>query len=202
MSKLKLIISIFAVMLCSSMSAFADVEVGKPAPDFELTDSNGKTHKLSDFKGKNVVLEWFNHDCPFVVKHYGSGNMQALQKKYTESGVIWLAINSGSKESGSYKDPETTNARSLEHKALPTAVLIDDTGKVGKEYGAKTTPHMYVVDATGTLRYQGAIDSTPSADAEDIAKSENYVSKALDAIVAGQEVATTVTKAYGCSVKY
>ncbi len=201
MSRIKLLISLLAIMFCS-ITATAEVQVGQPAPDFQLTDSNGKSHKLSDFKGKNVVLEWFNHDCPFVVKHYGSGNMQALQAKYTKAGVIWLAINSGSKESGSYKDPKTTNARTVEHKAVPTAVLIDDAGTVGKLYGAKTTPHMFVVDTKGILRYQGAIDSIPSAAQDDIAKADNYVSQALDAIIAGKEIANPVTKSYGCSVKY
>jgi peroxiredoxin len=197
----KWFLSIITMIFLSS-SAFAELEVGKPAPDFELTDTKGTTHKLSNFKGKTVVLEWFNHDCPFVVKHYKSGNMPGLQKKYTEAGVIWLSINSGSKASGSYRDPATTDALTEEHKALPTAVLLDESGTTGKLYGAKTTPHMYIIDSEGTLRYQGAIDSTPSADAEDIATSENYVSLALDAISAGTEIASTTTKAYGCSVKY
>ena len=197
----KLITSLLAFLFLS-INAFAELEVGKPAPDFQLTDTKGTTHKLSDFKGKTVVLEWFNHDCPFVVKHYKSGNMQALQSKYTESGVIWLAINSGSKASGSYRDPAQTDSLTAEHKAKPTAVLLDESGATGKLYGAKTTPHMYIIDDQGVLRYQGAIDSNPSANPEDIPTSENYVSKALDALSAGQEIITTTTKPYGCSVKY
>jgi peroxiredoxin len=185
-----------------SLKAQADVASGMPAPNFTLSDTNGKNHSLSDFQGKFVVLEWTNHDCPFVRKHYDSQNMQNLQKAYTGKGVVWLTINSSAPGKQGHFPPETWNELTKTKGASPTAVLLDTDGKVGKMYGAQTTPHMYVIDPKGTLVYQGAIDSTPSADSDDIPKSKNYTQAALDESMAGKNVSTPSTKSYGCSVKY
>lgn len=176
--------------------------IGKPAPEFTLTDTNGKSHKLSDFKGKTVVLEWINHGCPFVVKHYVDGNMQKLQKTYTDKGVVWLSICSSAEGKQGYMTPEDWNKTTAEKKALPTAVLLDGQGKVGMLYSAKVTPHMYIINPEGVLVYNGAIDSIKSTAAADVAKAENYVAKALDEVLAGKAVTTASTPAYGCSVKY
>ena len=181
---------------------FAAVEIGKPAENFTLTDTQGKTHSLSDFKGKFVVLEWYNPDCPFVVKHYDSNNMQTLQKDYTGKGVVWLSINSSAKGKQGHYTPAEYNKIATDKKTAPTAVLLDHDGKVGKTYDAKTTPQIYIVNPEGKLIYQGAIDSKSSADAGDIANSENYVKATLDAALTGKAVTTSSTKPYGCSVKY
>jgi len=180
----------------------AAVTTGEAAPDFTLTDTNGQSHSLSQFKEKCVVLEWFNHDCPFVKKHYDSGNMQALQKEYTGKDVVWLAINSSAAGKEGYYNAEQTNQMTKDKAAAPTAVLLDADGKVGQLYGAQTTPHMYIINPEGILIYQGAIDDKKSADSADIATSKNYVKSALDAAMAGQPVGDSTTKSYGCSVKY
>ena len=192
-----------AVVLLSIIgTALAAPQTGQPAPDFTLTDSNGKSHKLSDFKGKFVVLEWLNHGCPFVVKHYGSGNMQKLQKEYTGKDVVWLSIvSSGPGKQGHMSPAETSKAKE-ESGSAATAVLIDEDGTVGRLYDAKTTPHMFVVNPEGVLVYMGAIDSVKSVDAADIAGAKNYVKQALDEALAGKEISEPVTTAYGCSVKY
>lgn len=186
--------------LCSA--GYADVNVGETAPDFTLTDTNGKAQSLSSYKGKFVVLEWLNHDCPFVHKHYDSGNMQALQKEYTGKDVVWLSINSSAEGKEGYYSAEKSNELTKEKDASPTAVLLDTDGKVGKLYGAKTTPHMFIVSPQGLLIYQGAIDDKASADQEDIKTSKNYVKAALDEAIAGKAVSEPSTKSYGCSVKY
>ena len=176
--------------------------VGKAAPQFTLTDTSGKTWKLSDLKGKVVVLEWFNHGCPFVKKHYESGNMQKLHKEYTGKGVTWLAINSSAKG-------KQGNASAAEHEkafkdkgAAPTAVLVDEEGTVGRAYGAKTTPNMYVIDKKGILVYAGAIDDKNGTEQSEIETAKNYVKSALDEILNGKTVTIAETKPYGCSVKY
>lgn len=190
------------VLLLPAVAPAAPPPVGKPAPGFTLTDSNGKTHSLSDFKGKFVVLEWVNFDCPFVRKHYASGNMQELQKTYTGKGVVWLSIcSSAPGKQGHFAGSELTD-RIKEERAVPTAYLVDDDGTVGKRYEAKTTPHMFVISPEGTLLYAGAIDDTPSTDRDAIATAKNYVRSALDASLAGKPVAVSSTKSYGCSVKY
>jgi hypothetical protein len=176
--------------------------VNAPAPDFSATDSYGKTQKLSAFKGKIVVLEWTNNGCPFVGKHYGSGNMQSLQKKYTGQGVVWLTVVSSAPGTQGYVDAAGANRDTQSRGAAPTAVLLDPTGALGHLYGAQATPHMYVIDPQGQLVYMGAIDDTPSADPSDIGRSKNYVAAAIDAVKAGQPVGVPATKAYGCSVKY
>lgn len=193
---------LFALLLATTGSAFADAEVGKAAPEFTLTDTNGKSHSLKEFKGKTVVLEWLNFDCPFVKKHYGSGHMQKLQAEETKKGVVWLSIVSSAKGKQGYYDPKTMNARREKEKGMQTAILYDSDGKVGKAYGAKTTPHMFVIDKDGKVAYRGAIDDKDTTDLEDIATAKNYVQAALDDIQANRKVATTETKPYGCGVKY
>lgn len=194
-----LFISLF---IFASVIFSQEAKIDNAAPNFKLMDSNGKEHSLSDFKGKYVVLEWINFDCPFVVKHYDSKNMQQLQSKYTQKDVIWLAICSSAKNKQGNFETAEINKRSKEHGAAFTAYLIDEDGKVGRMYDAKTTPHMYVIDTKGVLRYAGGIDDKPSTDKDDIKEAKNYVSAALDNLMAGKEVDTKVSKPYGCSVKY
>lgn len=180
----------------------AEMEIGKPAENFTLADTKGKTHSLTDFKGKFVVLEWYNPDCPFVRKHYDGGNMQSLQKTYTEKDVVWLSINSSAAGKQGHYTPAEYNKLAADKKTAPTALLLDHDGKVGRLYNAKTTPQIFVINPEGNLIYQGAIDNNSSADAADIATSENYVKSTLDAALAGKPVANSATKPYGCSVKY
>jgi peroxiredoxin len=186
----------------AAAEAQAAATVGKAAPDFTLADSNGKNHSLSQYKDKFVVLEWINFDCPFVKKHYGSGNMQKLQDKYTKKGVEWLSINSSSEGRQGNYPPAKINELLKSHNSHASAYLIDADGKVGRLYGAKTTPHMFVIDKKGSLVYAGAIDDKPSVDEGDINNAKNYVAAALDSAMAGKPVATAQTQAYGCSVKY
>lgn len=176
--------------------------MGQAAPDFTLVDSHGTKHTLSGLKGKVVVLEWVNYECPFVGKHYGSGNMQQLQKTYTGKGVVWLSINSSAEGNQGWFAPDRINALIKETAATPTAYLIDADGRVGRAYGAKTTPHMFVVDAKGSVVYAGGIDDTPSTDQADIKTAKNFVRAALDEALAGKPVTTASSAPYGCSVKY
>jgi len=176
--------------------------VGNSAPDFTLPDTNGNNHSLSQYKGKIVVLEWINHDCPFVGKLYNSGKMQELQKTYTKKGVIWLSINSSAPGKQGYRSPEEANELTRQKKAAPIAVLLDPDGKVGKLYGAKTTPHMFIINTAGVLVYNGGIDNIPSTKIEDIARAKNYVQMALDELLAGKKVTVKTSQPYGCSVKY
>ncbi|MDF3130194.1 thioredoxin family protein [Kiritimatiellaeota bacterium B1221] len=191
-------ICIFALSLFTLLGLAQAAE----APAFTLTDTNGNEHSLSDFKGKVVVLEWFNHGCPFVKKHYSKGNMQALQKTYTDKGVVWLAIVSSAEGKQGSDTAEGHNKTAKEKGTNATAILMDTDGTVGKAYGAKTTPHMFVINAEGELVYQGAIDDKRSTNPADIATSKNYVSAALDAVLAGEAVEVTKSTPYGCSVKY
>ena len=202
MRQIQIVFSILFLLLITGLSAQAQVENSNPAPDFTLTDTTGKSHHLSDFKGKFVVLEWYNPNCPFVVKHYSVQNMQNLQKKYTAQSVVWLTINSSAAgKEGNYPAKELSQIMQ-KSEGSPTALLLDGDGKVGKLYGAKTTPHMFIINPAGVLIYQGAIDSIASADSADITKSENYVTQALDEAMANKPVTTASTKSYGCSVKY
>ncbi|HVU23895.1 MAG TPA: redoxin domain-containing protein [Opitutus sp.] len=191
----------FAATLVSSARAAA--AVGAAAPDFALTGIDGKTHRLSDYPGKTIVLEWNNPECPFVRKHYYSGNIPGLQKTATADGVVWLMINSGAKgeEGGGYSDAALQAFLDRTH-AAPTEYLLDPTGKVGRMYGAKTTPHLFVINADGALVYDGAIDSIRSADVDDIPRARNYVRAALDDLKAGRPVKPAATQPYGCAVKY
>lgn len=176
--------------------------VGKAAPGFTLTDAHGKTHSLSDFAGKTVVLEWFNPECPFVKKHYGAGNMQQQQADARDAGVVWLTVSSSAAGKQGHLDGAAAQAITAKWNAAATALLLDHDGSVGRAYGARTTPHMYVIDGAGVLRYNGAIDSNPSADPADIPLSKQYVVAALDALAKGAVVDPALSQPYGCSVKY
>lgn len=191
-----------ALALVAGPAFAASLEVGKPAPDFTLTDISGQSHKLSDFRGRIVVLEWVNPECPFVRKHYESGNMPRLQHAAEAQGVVWLSINSGRPGAQGDFDPAAVAAWQQATGAHPSAYFRDQDGRVGRLYGAKTTPHMFVIRADGTLAYDGAIDSIRSASQADIARAENYVTSALKALAAGESVATPYSQPYGCSVKY
>ncbi len=191
----------FTAILSLSLAAYA-LRVGDPAPDFSGTDSHGQTHKLSEYKGKFVVLEWTNKGCPYTRKHYDSGNMQSLQKQWTAKGVVWLTVLSSAPGEQGYMTAAQENAYIGKVHADPTAALLDPAGAIGHEYDAKTTPHMFVIDPSGKLIYDGAIDDHPTTDVSDIPTSKNYVSAALTEAMAGQPVATTYTRPYGCSVKY
>jgi peroxiredoxin len=190
----------FAILTMALFSA--EAEIGKAAPGFTLPDSFGKNHSLSDYTGKVVVLEWLNHGCPFVKKHYDSGNMQKLQKMAKEKGVVWFSIISSAPDKQGYSTPEQANEKAQELKAKPLAILLDPEGKVGKLYDAKTTPHMYIIDKEGLLVYNGGIDDIRSANVDDIAKAKNYVLLALEELLSGKEVSVKTSQPYGCSVKY
>ncbi|MGH8629828.1 MAG: thioredoxin family protein [Burkholderiales bacterium] len=183
-------------------TAQAALSPGQPAPDFTLSGIDGKQYKLSDFRGKLVVLEWFNSECPFVQKHYESGNMQSLQARYAGKGIVWVGINSTNPRHSNYRDESRSQAILKEWKASPSVFLLDPEGKVGQAYGARTTPHMYVVDPAGKLVYMGGIDDKPSVSQRDIATAKNYVAAALDELLAGKAVSQNNTRPYGCSVKY
>lgn len=190
------------VLFMAIVPARAAVEIGKPAPAFTATDIYGNDFNLADHKGKIVVLEWTNKDCPYVVKHYDSGNMQKLQKEARAQGVEWVTINSSAEGKQGYLTNEEAQALLKEKGAEPTTKIMDTDGKIGKAYDAKTTPHMFVIDAEGNVAYAGAIDSDPSAKPESIEGAENYVMSAITALKAGSEVTTTTTAPYGCGVKY
>jgi peroxiredoxin len=185
-----------------SQTAAASPEIGKPAPDFQAVDSNGKTVKLSDLRGKLVVLEWTNHDCPYVKKHYGASNMQATQRDAAADGVVWLSVISSAPGTQGFVQPAEANELTAKRGATPANVLLDPTGAIGKAYGAQTTPHMYVIGKDGALLYKGGIDDKPTANPADIATAKNYVRTALEAVKAGRAVDPAVTRAYGCTVKY
>jgi peroxiredoxin len=191
-----------AAGLTLSSSLFAAASVGQPAPAFTATDTAGKAVSLADLKGKYVVLEWVNPGCPFVQKHYNSANMQATQKDATAKGVVWLAVNSTAADASDYKKPADLAAWMKQQQAAASATLMDADGKLGTAYGARTTPHMYVIDPKGTLIYAGAIDSKATANPADIRTATNYVSQALGESLAGMPVSKPVTQSYGCSVKY
>lgn len=194
---------IFALALTfTSTLAFADAKVGAPAPDFNVTDANGKTHKLSDYKGKYVVLEWYNKDCPYVRKHYDSKNMQNIQSEMTGKGIVWLSVISSAKGKQGHMPAADVVKNGTKEASKATAILVDENGKMGKAYGAKTTPHMYLIDPQGVLRYNGAIDSNDSADPATIASAENYIIRAVASAKKGEKIAKETSKPYGCSVKY
>jgi len=187
------------LLLVVSASA---VRIGEPAPTFTATDSSGNTQRLSDYKGKFVVLEWHNQGCPYTKKHYESGNMQRLQKEWTGKGVVWFTVISSAPGKQGYVTAAQENEYAKRMNASPTAVLMDQQGALGHLYGAKTTPHMYIIDPSGSLIYNGAIDDHPTADQSDISGSKNYVSAALEQAFSGKPVTTASTTPYGCSVKY
>jgi peroxiredoxin len=189
-------------VLFAARAAIADVGPGDPAPDFSLRDVNGKQIRLSEFRGRHVVVEWFNAGCPFVQKHYETGNMQAVQKRYTDQGVVWLAINSTHPKSADYRDTARSQALLRDWKMAPTALALDEDGRVGQSFGAKATPHMFVLDPKGRVVYAGAIDDKATWKHEDVKTARNLVAAALDESLAGKPVSTASTAPYGCSVKY
>ena len=199
----KLVAALLAMSMASLVSLVqAAAAPGQAAPEFSLVDINGKMQKLSDYRGKYVVLEWFNSECPFVQKHYESGNMQSLQARYAQKGVVWLGVNSTSPRHSNFRDPVRSQAILKDWKSAPTAFVLDPDGKVGKQYGARTTPHMYVIDPKGMLVYVGGIDDKPSTSQRDIPTAKNLVAAALDESLGGKPVGTPSAMPYGCSVKY
>lgn len=186
----------------SLVSAATAATVGAKAPSFTLTDVNGETHSLSDFEGKVVVLEWTNYGCPFVKKHYNSGNMQKLQETAAGKEVVWLSICSSAEGKQGYMSSSEWQKTAADKGVNSAAILIDESGTVGRSYGAVATPHMFVIDEAGVLVYDGAIDSIPSASISDISKAENYVMAAIDATLAGKAVEKSKSKPYGCGIKY
>jgi hypothetical protein len=190
------------ILTVNAQPASAQARIGAPAPTFTLTDSKGRAVSLADFKGKTVVLEWTNHECPYVRKHYSGNNMQALQKKWTGQGVVWLSMISSGPGLDGHVSPEQANKLTTDRGAAPSAVLFDPTGKVGRAYNARTTPHMYVIAGDGALAYMGGIDDQPSARLEDLKIAKNFVDQALSEIAQGKPVSVTSSRAYGCSVKY
>lgn len=191
-----------AAALLVFASAASAAKVGEKAPEFTLTDINGEPHSLSDYAGKVVVLEWTNYGCPFVKKHYNSGNMQALQEMATDKDVVWLTICSSAEGTQGHMSAKEWQKATAKKEVKATATLIDEAGSAGKAYGAIATPHMFVIDENGVLAYDGAIDSIPSANTSDIAKAENYVKSAITAVLEGKPVSTPKSKPYGCSIKY
>jgi peroxiredoxin len=200
--KTKLITILFTMAASTALFAAESPAVGTNAPDFSVTDSKGKTQSVSQYKGKYVVLEWFNPECPFVKKHYGAGNMQKLQEEFTGKGVVWLSIDSSAPGKEGHLTAEQANQKMTEWKTKQTALLLDPDGKAGQTYGAKNTPHMFIINPEGKVIYEGAIDSKASANPADIAGASNYVKVALEESLGGKPVTTANTKPYGCSVKY
>ena len=200
--KTKSILITLSSLVAATMFATDVPPVGSAAPDFSLTDAKGQTHSLAQYKGKYVVLEWFNPECPFVKKHYGGGNMQKLQAEYTGKGVVWLSIDSSAPGMEGSLTPEQAQKTMSEWKTKQTALLLDPEGKAGRAYGAKNTPDMIVINPEGKIVYEGAIDSKATPNPADIPISTNYVKVALDESMAGKSVSTATTKPYGCSVKY
>jgi peroxiredoxin len=193
---------LFIGALAGTVAAADELQVGQPAPAFSAVDSQGKTRQLQEFRGKTVVLEWTNADCPYTRKHYTSGNMQNLQTLARDRGVVWLTVISSAPGKQGYVDGPGADALSRSRHAVPSAVLLDPSGTVGRLYHAKTTPHLFVIDGSGELRYMGGIDSIATADVADIPSAEPYLKEAMLAIADNKPVAHAVTRPYGCSVKY
>jgi peroxiredoxin len=196
------IASLTGVAIARPARSWAAARVGEPAPAFSAPSTTGSSVSLAEYRGKLVVLEWTNHDCPYVRKHYETSNMQALQREATGQGVVWLSIISSAPGTQGHVTPAEANQLTASRKAAPTAVLLDAAGTVGRLYGATNTPHMYIVDKAGALVYAGAIDDRPTSRKSDVQGANNYVRAALQALAAGQPVKTPVTRAYGCTVKY
>jgi alkyl hydroperoxide reductase subunit AhpC len=191
-----------ALILCTAPSLIWAVKSGEAAPEFTATASNGKTFRLSDYRGKYTVLEWHNNGCPYVRKHYNSGNMQRLQKQWTSQGVVWFTILSSASGKQGYVTATEENDYLAKMQAAPTAALLDPTGEIGHLYDAKTSPQMVVINPQGVVIYDGAIDDKPTTDLQDVPNATNYVSLALEDAMAGKQVQTPATRPYGCSVKY
>jgi peroxiredoxin len=202
MKRITSLLTIAAASVALFASAHAAPQIGQAAPDFTLTDINGNKHSLSEFKGKTVVIEWVNPECPFVVKHYGSGNMPGTQKAAEADGAVWLSVNSAHPGAQGDYDKAQVDAWMKKTGATPTAYFRDQSGSVGKLYDARTTPHIFIVDPQGKLVYAGGIDDIASTKTEDLARANNYVKAALADLKAGKPVKTPTSKPYGCSVKY
>jgi peroxiredoxin len=194
--------SVALSLLPTAALALGSPELGKPAPTFIASDSNGKSWSLADLKGKVVVLETTNHDCPYVGKHYRSGNMQTQQREAAARGVVWLTVAASAPGEEGYVTADQANKLTVSRHAAPAAVLLDPRSKIARAYGATVTPHMYIIDAAGVLVYKGGIDSIPSADVDDIPRAEQYVRVALGEVLAGKPVKDASTRPYGCSLKY
>ena len=192
----------FMTLVLLGLGAHAAPKVGQPAPGLRGVDTRGATHSLSDYRGRVVILEWTNHDCPYVRKHYDAGNMQAQQREAAEQGAVWLSVISSAPGKQGHVSPAEADALTASRDAAPHAVILDPAGDIGRAYGARTTPHMYVIDADGTLTYMGGIDSNPSSSPADIPGATQYVRMALAEMAAGKPVSQPVTRPYGCSVKY
>ena len=192
----------FILLTLYACGSGAALRIGEPAPDFEGVDTSGKVHRLVDYRGKVVVLEWTNHDCPFVRKHYSAGNMQEQQRQAATQDVIWLSVISSAPGKQGHVSPEEADELTRNRNAQPHAVILDTEGKIGRSYNARTTPHMYIIDAAGKLVYMGGIDSITSSNPDDIPRATQHVNVALQEMAAGKPVSTAVTKPYGCSVKY
>ena len=192
----------FAAGFVGATAAFAQAVVGQPAPAFSAMDAAGKPVSLADYKGKHVVLEWVNPGCPFVQKHYNSGNMPATQKAAVAKGVAWLTISSTAKDASDYRPPAELASWIRGKQGAPTATVMDEDGRIGRAYGARVTPHMYIVDPQGKLLYAGAIDSKASANPADIATATNYVTQGIGEVTSGKPLSQATTRAYGCSIKY
>jgi AhpC/TSA family len=190
------------IMLLFGSAASAALKIGEPAPDFTATDSKGDPIHLKEYRGKTVVLEWTNADCPYTRKHYTSGNMQSVQGLAQQQGIIWLTVVSSAPGKQGYVNGPAADALTVSRKAAPTAVVLDPTGAVGRLYAAKTTPHMFVIDKNGALQYMGGMDSLATTDEADIARAEPYLKEAMLAVAQGNAAPHPVTKPYGCSVKY
>ncbi|WP_234571743.1 thioredoxin family protein [Rhodohalobacter sp. 614A] len=179
-----------------------DALVGQQAPDFEVVDAHGNTHSLSDYEGQYVILEWLNHGCPYIRKHYDGNNMQQLQEKYTDQGVVWLSVISSAPGEQGYMEPEEARQSIEEYDASPTAILLDPEGEMGRAYDARVTPHMFIIDPTGTVRYNGAIDDKPTPRASSLETAHNYIDSAMSSLMNGEEVEVKSNTPYGCGVKY
>jgi len=193
---------IFIILALYACGSGATLRVGEPAPDFEGVDTSGHVHRLADYRGKIVVLEWTNHECPFVRKHYSAGNMQEQQREAAAQGVVWLSVISSAPGKQGHVSPDEADRLTRNRNAQPEAVILDSEGRIGRAYAAKTTPHMFIIDATGKLVYMGGIDSITSTNPDDIPRATQYVRVALQEMAAGKSISTAVTKPYGCSVKY
>lgn len=202
MTKTLVRLNLVAVSILIFLSVAWAARVGEAAPDFTATDSNGNSHKLADYRGKYVVLEWTNRGCPYTQKQYNSGNMQRLQREWTAKGVIWLTVISSAPGKQGYVTASEQNAFVKKINAAPTAVLLDPSGALGHLYDAKTTPHMFIISPEGTLIYNGAIDDRPTTDLADIEGAKNYVSLSLEEAMSGKSVSNPTTRPYGCDVKY
>jgi peroxiredoxin len=192
----------FGIVTASGLAIVSAGKVGEPAPSFSAVDNTGKAHRLSDYKGRFVVLEWHNQGCPYVQKHYGGGNMQALQKEWIAKGVVWLTVVSSAPGQQGFVTPEQSQAFVKAQHASPTAVLLDASGDLGRTYGAKTSPHMFVINPDGVVIYNGAIDDRPTTDVADLQGAKNYISAALGEAMSNKPVTTASTQPYGCGVKY